>query len=64
MLLDSVTTILRRLIRRELRPSDPPPPGDPYSWVRQPVHRGPSSRSAGVALDEPCSAPGLRDFER
>ena len=47
MLLDSVKSILRRLIRRE------PPPGDPYSWVRHPVHRGPSSKSAAVALDEP-----------
>jgi len=29
------------------------PPGDPDSFVRQPVRRGPPSRSAGVALEEP-----------
>jgi len=28
-------------------------PEDPYSYVRQPLKRGPSSNSSSVALDEP-----------
>lgn len=31
----------------------PEPPGDPYASVRHPVRRGPSPRSAAVALEEP-----------
>lgn len=37
------------------------PPGDPWSRVRQPLRRGPSSRSAGVALEEP-PARGITDL--
>lgn len=47
MLLDYAERLLRWLRKRN------PPTGDPWSSVRQPVRRGPPSRNAGVALQEP-----------
>jgi hypothetical protein len=40
------------------------PPHDPWSRVRQPLRRGPSSRGAGVALDEPAPRRSLNLFGR
>jgi hypothetical protein len=39
-----------------------PPPGDPYSSVRQPVRRGPPSLAAGVALEEPAPRSSINLF--
>lgn len=47
-LLEELKQKVRSWIRR-----GPFRPEDPWSRVRQPVRRGPSSRGAGVALEEP-----------
>jgi hypothetical protein len=39
-----------------------PPPGDPDSFVRQPVRRGPPSLAAGVALEEPAPRSSINLF--
>lgn len=44
---------LLEALRRLLRKRRPPEPIDPYVGVREPVRRGPPSRSGAVALEEP-----------
>jgi hypothetical protein len=39
-----------------------PPPSDPYSFVRQPIRRGPPSLAAGVALEEPAPRSSINLF--
>jgi len=51
--------MLRRLLRR-----NPAEPQDPYARARVPVRRGPSSRSAAVALEEPQEPKHLNLFGR
>lgn len=47
LLRNYVECILRWLTGRR------PPPEDPFNAVRQPVRRGPPTRSARVALEQP-----------
>jgi hypothetical protein len=56
MLRDCADRVLRWFAGRK------PPPDDPDAFVRQPVRRGPPSRSAGIALEEPVPQSSLNLF--
>jgi hypothetical protein len=57
--LPTLQQFMRRLLRR-----GPAEPQDPYARVRAPLRRGPSGRSAAVALEEPPEEKRVNAFGR